>query len=94
MRKFENFLYKKVVGNKDKIIFIDFSYIERVRKNIDISLGIKEKSGGFIGTNWRTYQLDVEDDFSIKEFKETCKKFNISFSVFCGDNEKYYFDKK
>lgn len=89
MRKFESFLLRRTCGNPMKIIFIDLAYIEKTRTNVDISIGVKEKTGGYIGTNWRTAQLDVEDDFSIKEFKDVCKKFNICCSAFCGDNEMY-----
>ncbi|EKS4345133.1 hypothetical protein QB607_003137 [Clostridium botulinum] len=88
MRKFENFLIKKL-ENKDNIIFIDLTFAERIRGNIDITLGIKTKNEGFLGTSWVTSQLDVEDDFTIEEFKNTCQKFNISYSIFSGDNETY-----
>ncbi|BAO05012.1 malate synthase G [Clostridium botulinum B str. Osaka05] len=88
MRKFESFLMRKL-ENKDNVIFIDLTFAERIRENIDISLGIKIKNGGFLGTTWVTSQLDVEDDFTIGEFKNTCQKFNISYSIFSGDNETY-----
>ena len=89
MRKFESFLLRKTIGNTGKIIFIDLAHVESPRGNIDISVGIKEKTGGLIGTNWRTAQFDVEDDFSIKEFTQTCQQFNIPCSTFCGENETY-----
>lgn len=89
MRKFEDFLSNKINYSLDKIIFIDLAYVERSRTNMDISVGIKEKTKGLIGTNWRTAQLDVEDDFSISEFNTICEKYKISYSTFCGDNETY-----
>lgn len=88
MRKFANFLNNKLEDNKN-IKFIDLSYAENTRGNIDIQIGIKEKLGGFIGTCWTGHILDVEDDFSILEFQTTCEKYNIPYSVFSGDNETY-----
>jgi hypothetical protein len=87
-RKLSRFIQYQLEDDK-KIIFIDLAYAENTRGNIDIHLGIKEKVGGFIGTVWRDAQLDVEDDFSILEFQTTCEKYNISYSVFSGDNDSY-----
>lgn len=89
MRKFENFLKRKTEGIKDKIIFIDLAYAETTRGTLEIHFGIKTKVSGLIGMSWNTLITDVEDDFTIKEFKETCEKFNIQNSVFSGDIETY-----
>lgn len=89
MRKFENFVTRKVEDNNGQILFIDLAFAEITRGIIEITVGMKEKVGGNIGTTWVNRQTDVEDNFSIQEFEETCAKFEIPCTAFQGDSETY-----
>jgi len=89
MRIFEKFLDNKIYGEKDNYIFIDLAYAENTRGCLEITLGIKENVGGMIGTIWKSMQILVEDNFSISEFINTCGKFKIQCSAFCGDDKTY-----
>lgn len=91
MREFEKYIERHL---EDKILYIDLASASKRQNNgrIYLNLGVKVKEKHnfeFIGMVWKTVELDVEDDFSISEFQNTCDKYNIAWSIFAGDNERY-----
>lgn len=90
MRTFESYIERHL---GDKILYIDLASVNK-RKNdrLYLNLGIKTKEKyniGFIGTTWKTIELDVEKDFTMDEFKNICDKYGLGWSVFISDNETY-----
>lgn len=75
MRKFEEFISAKI--EYENIMFIDLCWANNKRGIQEISLGIKTRGNKFVGVSWNTVKLCVEDDFTITEFYETCKKYKI-----------------
>lgn len=91
MREFEKYIERHL---EDKILYVDLASAntrgDNGRTYLNLGVKIKEKYGfGFIGTTWKTVELDVENDFIIREFQDTCNKYNIAWSIFVGDNERY-----
>lgn len=91
MREFEKYIERHL---EDKILYVDLASASKRGDNgrIYLNLGVKIKEKydfEFIGTTWKTVELDVENDFTIGEFQNTCDKYNISWSIFAGEHERY-----
>lgn len=89
-RNFDKFLHEKIKKNTLNIIYIDLMYLEKKEDSIELTVALKEKMEGKLGINWTNYIIEVELDFSLKEFKSTCIKYYLDYSVFAGDWENYF----
>ncbi|WP_195966828.1 hypothetical protein [Clostridium sp. 1001283B150210_160208_E6] len=87
MRRIEYLLKEKMECYH--ILSVDLCWASRKRGFQEISLGVKTYSGKWIGASWNTYETWIEDDFTIQEFKDTCYKLNIPYTVFEGDDNMY-----
>lgn len=87
MRRIEKFLRARSEGSN--ILCVDLCCATHKRRLQEISLGVKEYNGEYIGTTWHTCETWVEDDFTIQEFKNTCYKLNIPYTVFKNDRNMY-----
>lgn len=85
MRKIENWMsYKTTLAFNQNIFYVDLASVVDRKKYKTLSLGYKirdYKNNAY----WQSCETDVEMDFTIDEFINICKKYNVNYSICTGE---------